>query len=89
MSLSSALGDLSRQSDLDMVDSAYRRALQCVTYNGDAEDDPHLHKNMANHIIAVVGSAQKLNFLLLTNRAIARYQAQRASEKSARRTMCA
>ena len=85
MRLNVVLGDFDARDHDDVINRAYRRAVECVLSSGDADDDSRLHENMARHVMDLVQVGGEINFLLLTNRAIARYQAQRADAAAKRR----
>jgi hypothetical protein len=61
----------------DLIERAYRRAIEYLLMTGEGEDDKRFYANVAFHVVTEVRQHHQLNFLRITNGAIQRYLAQR------------
>jgi hypothetical protein len=67
----------------DLIERAYKRAIEYLLMTGEGEDDKRFYANVAFHVVTEVRRHRQLNFLLITNGAIQRYLSQRHSHFAA------
>lgn len=68
----------------DLIERAYKRAVEYLLMTGEGEDDKRFYANVAFHLVEEVRRHRQLNFLLITNGAIQRYLSQRHSRFAVR-----